>query len=99
MFVVSLAHNEVPNYLSSPAVVDYVVPNSAAARGGLQHGDRIIRFDGVENPTWQQIFEHSAINLNHSVSMQVDRDGQQKDISVFLKSPPTRTISPSRMLG
>ncbi len=87
LFVVSLAHNEVPNYLSSPAVVDYVVPNSAAARGGLQHGDRIVRFDGVENPTWELIFEHSAINLNHSVSMRVDRDGQQKDVSVFLKSP------------
>jgi regulator of sigma E protease len=87
MAIVFMGHNLVPNYLSHPAVIDYVQPNSAAAKAGLQHGDRVLRFDGVENPTWQQIFEHAAINLNHSVSMQVQRDGQQKDLSLYLQSP------------
>ncbi|MGC2509808.1 MAG: site-2 protease family protein, partial [Acidobacteriaceae bacterium] len=49
MTAVYIGHNEVANYLSSPAVVDYVVPNSAAAKAGLQQGDRILRFDTVEN--------------------------------------------------
>jgi regulator of sigma E protease len=87
MTIVYMGHNEVPNYLSTPAVVDYVLPNSAAAAAGLKQGDRIVRFDGVENPVWQQIFVQSVLNLNHSVSMIVDQNGQQKNISLPLKSP------------
>ncbi len=87
MTAVYIGHNEVANYLSNPAVIDYVVPNSVAAKAGLQHGDRIVRFDGTDNPTWQQIEEHAALNMNHSVAMQVAQGGQQKDISLFLQAP------------
>ena len=87
MTIIYMGYNQVPNYLSEPAVVDYVVPNSAAATAGLQHGDRIVRFDGIENPTWEQIFVHATLNLGHSVSMQVEQGGQQKETSLFLKSP------------
>ncbi len=88
MTAVYIGHNEVENYLSQPAIVDYVVPNSAAAKAGLQHGDRIVRYDGVENPNWDQVLERSALNLNHSVSMMVQRqNGAQKETSLFLKSP------------
>ncbi|MGH9616389.1 MAG: RIP metalloprotease RseP [Acidobacteriaceae bacterium] len=87
MVAVYIGHNEVPNYLSSPATVDYVVPNSAAARAGLHQGDRIASFDGVQHPNWDQVLEQSVLNLNHSVPMLVRQDGQQKEISLFLKSP------------
>ncbi|HZC44104.1 MAG TPA: RIP metalloprotease RseP, partial [Acidobacteriaceae bacterium] len=88
MTAVYIGHNEVANYLSDPAVIDYVVPNSAAAQAGLQHGDRIIRFDSVQNPNWDQVMERSVLNLNHSVPMLVQpQDGEQKQTSLFLKSP------------
>ncbi|MEO6966817.1 MAG: RIP metalloprotease RseP [Acidobacteriaceae bacterium] len=87
MTIIYMGYNQVPNFLSGAAVVDYVMPNSAAAKAGLQDGDRITLFDGVQNPSWQQIFVHSALNLGHSVSMQVEQDAQQKDISLYLKSP------------
>jgi len=87
MTIVYLGHNVVPNYLSSPAVVDYVLPGSASAQAGLERGDRIVRFDGVQQPTWQQIFVHCVLNLNHSVNVLVDKSGQQKEISLPLASP------------
>lgn len=87
MTIVYMGHNEVPNYLSEPATVDYVLPGSAAAIAGLQHGDRIVQFDGIRNPNWQEIFVHSVLNLNHNVSMQVDQDGQQKELSLHLTAP------------
>jgi regulator of sigma E protease len=87
MTAVYIGHNEVKNYLSEPAVIDYIVPNSVAAKAGLLHGDRIVRFDGTDNPTWQQIEEHAALNMNHSVSLQVAQGGQQRDISLFLQAP------------
>ena len=88
MTAVYIGHNEVANYLSSPAVVDYVVPNSAAAKAGLQQGDRILRFDTVDNPTWDQVQERAVLNLNHAVPVDVQQpDGAQKETSLFLKSP------------
>ncbi|MGO8719465.1 MAG: RIP metalloprotease RseP [Acidobacteriaceae bacterium] len=88
MTAVYIGHNEVENYLSSPAVVDYVLSHSAAAKAGLLQGDRIVRFDGVENPTWDQVLERSVLNLNHSVSVLVQQpDGQSKETSLYLKSP------------
>lgn len=87
MTIVYMGHNEVPNYLSSPAVVDYVLPGSPAATAGMESGDRIVRFDGVQNPTWQQIFVHSVLNLNHSVVLQVFKNGQSKNISLPLTAP------------
>ncbi len=85
MTLLYTGHHEVPNYINAPAVVDYVQPNSEAATAGLQSGDRIVRFDGVQNPTWQQIFVHSVLNLGHSASMLVEHDGQQQEISLRLK--------------
>jgi regulator of sigma E protease len=82
--VVYMGHNEVPNYLNGPAVVDYVQPGSAAATAGLQRGDRFVRFDGIENPSWQTISIRSAMNLNHSVPVVVENNDQQKDISLRL---------------
>jgi regulator of sigma E protease len=88
MTAVYIGHNEVANYFSSPAVIDYVLPSSAAAKAGLQQGDRILRFDTVENPTWDQVQERSVLNLNHSVPIEVQQpDGAQKETSLFLKSP------------
>lgn len=87
MSIIYMGYNQVPNYLRGPAMVDYVVPNSAAAKAGLQPGDRIMRFDGVENPTWEQVFIHATLNLGHSVSMKVEQNNVQKDISLYLQSP------------
>ena len=86
--VVYMGHNEVPNYLSAPAVVDYVQPGSPAAAAGLQHGDRFVRFDGVQNPDWQTINLHSVMNLNHSVPVEVEHNGQQQQTTLHLPANP-----------
>lgn len=88
MTAVYIGHNVVANYLSSPAVIDYIVPNSVAAQAGLQQGDRILRFESVENPSWDRVMERSVLNLNHSVPIVVQQqDGTQTETSLFLKSP------------
>ncbi|MES2220633.1 MAG: RIP metalloprotease RseP [Acidobacteriota bacterium] len=88
MTAIYIGHNEVENYLSEAATIDYVVPNSVAAKAGLQQGDRILRFEKVDNPNWDQVLERSVLNLNHSVPIEVQQqDGAQKQSSLFLKSP------------
>ena len=87
MTLVYMGRNEVPDYLSRPAVVDYVLPGSPAARAGIASGDRIVRFDGLFKPTWEQVFVHSVLNLNHSVVLLVDKHGQQKEVSLPVRAP------------
>ncbi len=87
MTALYVGHNEVPNYLRAPAVIDYVLPNSAAAAAGLQAGDHIVRFDEIQNPDWQQIMLRAVLNLNHSVPVVAQKDGQRKDTLLHLKSP------------
>lgn len=82
--VVYMAHNEVPNFMNGPAIVDYVQPNSPAAKAGLERNDQIIRYDGVQNPDWQQVFLHTILNLNHTVSLRVDRQGQVEALRMHL---------------
>src|SRR5438445_10669602 len=52
---VYMVHYEYPVYLDTPAVIEGVKHDSAAAQAGLQAGDRIVRVDGIENPTWEQL--------------------------------------------
>src|SRR5579862_6507614 len=37
------------------AVIGHVMPDSAAAKAGIQDGDRIVRLDGKPNPTWDVV--------------------------------------------
>jgi regulator of sigma E protease len=76
-----MLHNEVPLFEDQPIQLDWVVPGSAAANTGLMAGDTIVNFDGQANPTWEQVYQHSELNLSsenisHSVSVTVSRGGR-----------------------
>ena len=81
-----MMHNEVELYLSSPAVLDVVPPTSAAGRAGLKSGDRIIRFDEEQNPTWEKLGDRAVLDANSTVPITVERvvDGQTKQFSTAL---------------
>ena len=64
---VYMVHNEVNQYESGPAVTDYISPGSPVAKTGIHAGDTIVHFDNVENPTWDDVLNHAALNLNQTV--------------------------------
>jgi regulator of sigma E protease len=84
--VVAHYHHEVDQYLNGPAVVDYVPQNTVAARDGVAAGDTIVRYAGVENPTWYQILEESNFNLNRPVAFTYLHNGQKVTSSLTLTS-------------
>ena len=81
-----MMHNEVEQYLGSPAVLDVVPPNSPAGRAGLETGDRIVRFDNDKNPSWEKLTDRALLDVNSTVPVTVERtvNGQQKQFSTEL---------------
>ena len=86
MFIYFHWINEVPKYLISASIVEYVVPGSAAAQAGFQPGDVIRSFDKAENPDWMQVEMRAAMNLNQTVAVTVMRDGKPVDLSLHIPS-------------
>jgi regulator of sigma E protease len=98
-----MLHNEVPLYEDQPIQLDWVVPGSPAADAGLQPGDTVVNFDGQENPTWEQVYEHSALNLqseniSHAVPLAVLRNGQRIVLKMSLATGSDASKSPETAL-
>jgi len=73
---------DVPAYEQQPPVVGQVVGGSAAERGGLKAGDRILSVDGRTVETWEQLFMAVATKANRQVPIVVLRDGHEMSLSV-----------------
>ena len=56
-------------------------PASPAARSGIQPGDRIVAFNGQAVESWNQASELIRGNLDRSVALTVERDGQRVDLT------------------
>src|SRR5215813_4183556 len=59
---VYMVHFEYPVFLYKPAVIAGIRHDSAAAKAGLQTGDRIIRIEDLENPTWEQVYSRIMLS-------------------------------------
>ena len=73
---VYMVHYEYPAVLDEPAVIGWVLPDTAAAKAGIQIGDRIVRLDGIENPTWKQIDPKEALSPNQPIEVTIERAGK-----------------------
>ncbi len=87
LFLVAHYHHEVDQYLNSPATVDYVPQGTPAAQDGLAAGDTITRFNRVHNPTWNQIFDESALNLNRPLPIAFTHNGSTVTATLTISVP------------
>ena len=72
-----MTHNEVPNFESQPAVLDWVPAGTDAAIAGMKDGDKIVNFAGQENPSWESISALVQGHINQSIPYAVERAGQR----------------------
>ncbi|MGB9232993.1 MAG: RIP metalloprotease RseP [Terriglobales bacterium] len=84
---VYMVHYEYPVAMDGPAVVGWVNANTPAARAGIQIGDKIVRVDGIANPTWEQVDVKEALSPNQPLNFVLERDG--KTIDQELTPEPT----------
>jgi regulator of sigma E protease len=72
--------NEVPAVTVKTTTIEWVTPGSLAADAGLQNGDTITRFDGVNNPDWDMVYERTRLNANQSVPLTVQRGAESLNL-------------------
>jgi regulator of sigma E protease len=73
---VYMVHYEYPVFLDKPAVIEGVKHDSPADRAGLQPGDRIVKVEGIENPTWEQLQPRVWLSPNQPLTVTVQRGDQ-----------------------
>ena len=73
---VFMVHYEHPVFLDQPAVIGWVLENSPAAKAGVEQGDRIVRIDGAQNPTWEDVMLKVMVNTRQPVDVAIQRGNQ-----------------------
>ncbi|MGA9061612.1 MAG: RIP metalloprotease RseP, partial [Terracidiphilus sp.] len=76
--------NEVPSVTVKTTTVEWITPGSAAAAAGLETGDEILSFDGVNHPDWETVSEHTQLNANQMVPVTVERAGKTLQLSLHV---------------
>lgn len=68
--------------IAPPPVVRQVLPGGAAEVAGLKPGDRIVKFDGKENPRWKTIADDALLSPGHDIPIEIDRNGQRLNLTI-----------------
>jgi regulator of sigma E protease len=89
---VYMVHYEYPVFLDKPAVIQGVKHDSAAAQAGLQPGDRIVKVDNIENPTWEQLQPRVWLSAHQPLTVTVQRGTQ-----VFQKTIVPQAVTTSEV--
>jgi regulator of sigma E protease len=71
--VVFMYHYERQVFLDQPAVIGWVVDKSPAQEAGFQVGDRIVRIQNIDNPTWEDVLFRGWLNAKESIAVDVQR--------------------------
>ena len=77
-------HHDTIEYLQDRGELDYVVTNSPAAKTGIQVGDQIVRFDGITNPTWQDVMLFSGLKAGQTLPFSYVHNGNRVDATLHV---------------
>jgi regulator of sigma E protease len=65
-----------------PPVVRQLAPGGAAEQAGLKPGDRIVSFDGNENPKWRTVADDILLSPGQPLPLEVERNGQRVKLTI-----------------
>src|SRR5436853_2559081 len=64
------------------AVIGHVMPDSPAAKAGIQDGDRIVKLDGQNNPNWEDVGLKEVASAYRPMYLTIERNGKRFDTVV-----------------
>ncbi len=63
-------------------VISTVISGGAAQVAGLQRGDRIVAFNGIENPKWDTIRGDALLSPEDPLPIVIERNGERKALTI-----------------
>ena len=63
-------------------IVGFVNSGGAAEQAGIKPGDRIVVFDGVENPTWERIDHDTLVMPEKEIPLTVERGDKRLNLQI-----------------
>ena len=90
--VVFMVHDEQPVYLNKPAVIGSVDEGSPAEKAGLQPGDRIVAYGGVQNPTWEDVRSKEILSPTAQANLTIQRGNE-----TLSKTVTPEAVGPDRI--
>ena len=76
-------------------IIGSVKADGAAEKAGVKVGDRIVNFAGIENPSWDRIFDEALMQPEKPVAVAVERNGQR----IPLTLSPTKVTFQGQSAG
>lgn len=76
-------------------IVSSMASGGAAAAAGLQRGDKIISFNGIENPKWNTIRGDALLSPGQPLPVVVERNGQRISLTIT----PTPVVEEGETAG
>ena len=74
---------------ATPApVVSHLTAGGAAEVAGLKPGDRIVSFNGADNPKWERMHNDALLSPDQPLPLVIERNGQRLPLSI---KPTART--------
>lgn len=81
-----------------PSIIGDIVPESPAAKSGLQVGDEIIRVDGKPLDDWMFLVEYVRDRPDTQLNLEINRKGK-KEVIVFITGSQTNENKTEGFIG
>jgi regulator of sigma E protease len=72
--------------------VQGVRKDSPAQQAGIQAGDRIVKIDGIENPTWEQVQPRVWLSPNQALQVTIQRGNETLQKTLMPKAVTTSEV-------
>jgi len=73
-------------------IIGYVLPDSPAAKAGIQEGDQIVQIDNEADPTWEDVQLKELASAGHDLDVWFVRQGERKHISLMPSQDPKNGV-------
>jgi regulator of sigma E protease len=83
--IINITGVQIEKYKMDPPIIGHVLKDSPAEKAGIRKGDKILKIDGREIDTWQNLALMIGSNPNETLRVVYERDGKQKSTSLDVK--------------
>lgn len=84
--IINITGVQIEKYKLEPPVIGYVLKGSPAEKAGILAGDRILKIDGREIDTWQNLDLMIGSSPNETLRVIFERNGKQKGTDLDVKA-------------